>query len=223
MKRLLLVLQQLAGILIIILIPLIIIMTSVRLLFNPLFLEVEYRMPGFPEDSYGFSLQDRLKWSKISLDYLFNSSDSTFLANQKFSDGTPLYNDRELSHMADVKKVVQSALDDWLIGIIVLFIFWLWSGRGGWWLDFRKSVSIGGWVTVGLILVVLTFIAINFSTLFTDFHKLFFTDNSWTFFYSDTLIRLFPMRLWQDSFIYLSILSLITGGCLAFFLGKPKK
>ena len=46
------------------LVPLVLIMLGVRLLMTPLYLEVEYHMPGFPEDSYGFTLQDRLKWSK---------------------------------------------------------------------------------------------------------------------------------------------------------------
>ena len=56
-------------------------MLSVRLLMTPLFLEAEYRMPGFPEDSYGFTLRDRLQWSKPSVEYLLNGEGVDFLAN----------------------------------------------------------------------------------------------------------------------------------------------
>ena len=33
---------------------------------------------------------------------------------------------------------------------------------------------------------------------FTTFHRIFFAGESWIFPYSDTLIRLFPMRFWAD-------------------------
>ncbi len=63
MKTLYLILRWLARIAIVILVPFILIMTLVRLLLTPLFLQIEYRMPGFPLDPYGFTLQDRLQWS----------------------------------------------------------------------------------------------------------------------------------------------------------------
>ena len=46
-----------------ILTPLVVLMLSVRLLITPVFAQVEYRMPGFPDDPYGFTLEDRLEWS----------------------------------------------------------------------------------------------------------------------------------------------------------------
>jgi uncharacterized membrane protein len=36
--------------------------------------------------------------------------------------------------------------------------------------------------------------------LFVGFHQLFFDPNTWTFLFSDTLIRLFPERFWQVAF-----------------------
>ena len=40
---------------------------------------------------------------------------------------TGLYNERELSHMADVKKVVQGALLGWLIGLVCLALITIWG------------------------------------------------------------------------------------------------
>jgi uncharacterized membrane protein len=36
--------------------------------------------------------------------------------------------------------------------------------------------------------------------LFVGFHQVFFDAGTWTFAYSDTLIRLFPERFWQVAF-----------------------
>ena len=51
--------------------------------------------------------------------------------------------------------------------------------------------------------------------------NLFFTGNSWLFYYSDTLIRLFPIRFWQDAFLLAAVVALGGGLGLAFGL-KPK-
>ena len=69
--------------LVILLIPVFLLMTAIRLLLFPLYTELEYQRPGFPADTYGFTLQDRLKWSRVSLDYLVNSEGIEFLADQQ--------------------------------------------------------------------------------------------------------------------------------------------
>jgi integral membrane protein (TIGR01906 family) len=210
-----------ARVVIVILVPFILIMTSVRLLMNPLFLEIEYRMPGFPSDIYGFTLQDRLQWSKVSLDFLLNNADLSYFNTIKFADGTPIYTDRELSHMIDVKRLLKTLLNLWLVALLVMIILGLWSWRADWWLRFRRSISIGGWVTTGLIVVIVIFMATSFMTFFTDFHELFFTGNSWIFLYSDTFIRLFPIRFWEDAFIFVGAFCLIAGVLLGWLM-RPK-
>jgi integral membrane protein (TIGR01906 family) len=44
----------------------------------------------------------------------------------------------------------------------------------------------------------------TFSTVFVGFHRLFFEGDTWLFYYSDTLIRLFPERFWRDVFLLLA-------------------
>ena len=91
-----------------ILTPLVIIFTIIRALMTPVMLDIEYRMPGFPDDPYGFSQPERLKWSKISLDYLLSNNAIGYFDQFSLGDGIPLYNQRELSHMEDVKHLVSS-------------------------------------------------------------------------------------------------------------------
>ena len=94
-----------------ILVPIALIGLGLRILLSPVFLKVEYNMPYFPPDDYGFTKADRLKWAPYALDYLVNSADVSYLGDLKFENGDPLYNERELSHMSDVKHVTQRALN----------------------------------------------------------------------------------------------------------------
>ena len=118
---------------IIVLLPFVLTLTNVRLLMTHAFPEIEYSLPGFPADLYGFTKADRLKWSKLSIDYLLNGSGIEFLQAPAFSGGgrraaglvrsftldgdcNRFYNDRELKHMSDVKGVTRWALMIWCGG-----------------------------------------------------------------------------------------------------------
>jgi integral membrane protein (TIGR01906 family) len=197
--------------LVVLLIPVFLLMTSIRLLLFPLYAELEYQRPGFPVDTYGFTLQDRLKWSRVSLDYLVNSEGIEFLAKQRLDANTSLYNERELSHMLDVKNLVQAMLIAWpLIGIAILGVGLI-SMKGGWLALFWQAVGRGGLAAVGLIVAILIAVLVSFNELFTGFHKIFFTGDTWLFLFSDSLIRLFPMPFWQDAFIVMGMLVLLGG------------
>ena len=215
------ILSRVLSWLITILIPLALTFLGLRLLLTHAFPQIEYRLPGFPRDDFGFNLQDRLKWSKISIDYLTNQAGISFLADQRLPDGSALFNDRELSHMQDVKNVVRPVLwigyGDW----ILLAGLGVWAHFGGWWRQYLRGVWRGGLLMLGLVLLIGIFASINFWQFFTDFHGLFFTGNSWQFLYSDTLIRLFPLRFWQDAFLFAGIIDILGG--LAFGVGLLSK
>jgi len=215
-------LQKVLSRFVTLLLPVALTFLGVRLLLAHTFPEIEYRTPGFPADEYGFTLQDRLQWSRISIDYLLNNADISFLSDLTFPEGAPLFNGRELSHMQDVKIVVQPVL--W-VGYGVWFLalgLGLWARFGGWWPEYVRGIWRGGWLTVGLVAAIGIFAGISFWQFFTVFHELFFTGDSWQFLYSDTLIRLFPMRFWQDAFLFAGALDVLGG--LALGLGLlPKR
>ena len=205
-------------------VPLALIGLGLRLLLSPIFLQVEYNMPYFPQDEYGFTKEDRLKWAPIALDYLTNDEDISFLGDLRFENGTPLYNERELSHMDDVKIVTQGALRAWYVSLAILLLLGVWAWSAGWWRDYLVGLRRGGWFMVGLAvtvgLIVLMGIVVNpnvFWNFFAGFHSLFFEGDSWLFLYSDTLIRLFPIRFWQDAFLLAAVIAL--GGGIALGLG----
>jgi integral membrane protein (TIGR01906 family) len=198
------------------LVPFLILMTAIRILLNPIFPQMEYYTPNFPPDPYGFSLQDRLKYSTISLEFLVNSDSLDTLAAVRLPDNqTPLYNERELSHMEDVKVLVQHMLTVHTILVIVLGLVLVLAWQQKKLKEFFRLLSKGGWVTIGLIVLVLVGVAASFTWLFTKFHELFFSGDTWLFQYSDSLIRLFPMQFWQDAFIAFGAISIL----LALILG----
>jgi len=217
------ILQKVISWFITILLPVALTFLGVRLLLTHAFPEIEYRTLGFPADEFGFTLQDRLHWSRISIDYLLNGADISFLGDLTFPDGTSLFNGRELSHMQDVKNVVQPVL--WVgYGIWLLMLgFGLWARFGGWWQEYVRGLWRGGWLTVGLVVVFGIFAGISFWQFFTVFHELFFSGNSWQFLFSDTLIRLFPMRFWQDAFLFAGVLDVLGGLGLGLGLLPKRK
>ena len=209
------------------LVPLTILMLGARLLLTPVFLEVEYRMPGFPADTYGFTLEDRIRWGTPSLVYLTNDQGIGFLAELMFDEstpqeyGTPIYNVRELSHMKDVKDVLQTLLKVWYAALGILVVFGIWARRANWLDAYNAGWRRGGFLMIGLLVTCGIFAVSSFWDFFTWFHSLFFSGTSWQFYFSDTLIRLFPMRFWADCFIYIGAFSLIVALILIFGL-KPK-
>lgn len=216
--------QVLIRWLVTILIPFAIVLTSIRLFLFPAFLAIEYNMPGFPEDRYGFTLQDRLTWAPLAVEYLVNDADISFLGDLRFADGSPVYNERELQHMIDVKMVIQAALNVWYFVLGALALLWVFAWRGGWLEHFYRGVSGGGWLTAVLLGALIVFVALSFSVFFVTFHNMFFKPGTWIFYYSDTLIRLFPQRFWQDIAIYIGLLSMGLGVGLGvlFRAKKPR-
>jgi integral membrane protein (TIGR01906 family) len=202
-----------------ILVPLALFLSSGRILFTPLYIRYQYSRPTFPADPYGFTTADRLKWGQISLDYLFNDAGIDFLGGQRLADGSPLYTERELSHMDDVKQVIQAALRIWEASLGILIGLGLAAWGAKWQNSYLRGLGRGGWLTLGLIVFILINVFISFDTLFTVFHQIFFASNSWIFLYSDTLIRLFPIPLWQNGFIMVGLITFLGGALLAWAFG----
>jgi integral membrane protein (TIGR01906 family) len=183
-----------------VLIPVVLVLTSVRLLLTRGFIRLEYSLPGFPEDRYGFTQADRLQQAPIALDYLLNDAGIEFLGELTFADGSPVYNPRELSHMLDVKSVVRGALQVWRGGALLALglglLIWRFAGASA----LAASLEGGSKITLWLMLAIFLGLVLAFSVLFVGFHQVFFDPNTWTFLFSDTLIRLFPERFWQVAF-----------------------
>jgi integral membrane protein (TIGR01906 family) len=197
-------------------IPLILCTLSILVLLSPVFINFEYQRPGFPEDSFGFSTEERLDFGNETRRYLISSQSLDVLRQLEFDNGDPIYKERELTHLEDVKVVIQGLLRVFYVGVAVFFIGGYIARGNQWQEDFKRAIFRGGRLTAILLLTVLFFTLISFQALFTGFHRVFFEGDSWLFYYSDTLIRLFPIRFWQDIFLFFGLLSLAGGGILGW-------
>ncbi|MCJ7519208.1 MAG: TIGR01906 family membrane protein [Anaerolineaceae bacterium] len=204
-------------VLLILTMPALFVTTAIRVALTPLFVNIEYHLPGFPADEYGFTSADRLTWSCYSINYLLGRESHEELANQRLPDGTPLYNKRELSHMLDVRNLTVIVLKVWLgltaFFILVTYLCWITQNIDSWFTAVRR----GGNLTFAFIFSILFYLVINFNQLFTQFHQLFFEGDSWLFLMSDNLIRLFPVRFWRDIFIFIGGLSILLGDLFIYF------
>lgn len=204
-------------------VPVALALTGVRLMMFPAFLQIEYNLPGFPPDPYGFTTQDRLYWANIALEYLLNDEGIEFLGGLRFDDNTPVYNPRELRHMVDVKQAVKVTLWVWRLSLAALIALGLWAWFARWWEVYLTGLRRGGWLTAALVGVIIVFVLAAFNVFFVAFHNVFFPPGTWMFAWSDTLIRLFPERFWQDIFIYVGVFALLGGLALGFLLRRPRR
>jgi integral membrane protein (TIGR01906 family) len=155
-------------------------------------------------DRFGFTPAERLELAEATLDYLQRpepAAEVIYLLEELRLPGTddPLYNPAEIKHMLDVKVVAdafKTAL--WVLlavvagGLIFLFARPQTRYQGA------KALFQGGVFTGTAVVVVLVFIGLGWSVFFTLFHDIFFDPGTWTFLYTDSLIRLFPEQFWFD-------------------------
>lgn len=189
---------RLANIFLVVCFPVLLVLISVRMIMTPGFLEFEYNRPDFPEDVYGLTREQRLYYAPFAVEYLLNDAEITYLGELEFSDGTALFNSRELRHMRDVKTITQIAFAVGVVtGLLALAAAIYLRRRSRDML--RRSLMSGALLTLGIVAAIIVVALVNWDFFFTGFHKLFFEGGTWYFLYSDTLIRLFPEQFWFDA------------------------
>ncbi len=177
-----------------------------------------YSRPSFPPDPYGWTQAERLDLALVAVDYLARPEPAEaviFMLEDQRQPGSdePLYNEREISHMIDVKRVADSVvrpISTWAGVVVALGLLLLIarreSRRLGYW-----ALARGGRLTVIILVAIGLFIVVGWSVFFVAFHNLFFPPGTWTFALSDSLIRLFPEKFWFDYGVILSGSVLLSG------------
>jgi integral membrane protein (TIGR01906 family) len=192
------------------LIPILLLLTSVWviLLTAGIWVPLEYRMPGFPPDRYGFTREDRVQWAGVDIKFLLGSEPISYFDNYRLDDSSPMHNERELVHMRDVKSLIDLTRWVWAGSVLLAAAFsYLLVRTSG------REVASQAWQTGArwtafLMLLLGVGLVLGFGVVFVGFHRLFFEGSSWIFPLSDTFIRLYPERFWRDTFV---LVVLITG------------
>lgn len=180
-----------------------------------------FEYPRIAPDQFGFSDEERLELAQGTLVYLQRPEPATEvigLLEELQLPGTdrPLYNEREIGHMIDVKnvadgmkRVAYAAGAIVLVGLAVLLVPRA-TRHYGW-----RTLYFAGLATVIALAVIALAILIAWPIFFTQFHELLFPPETWTFAYSDSLIRLFPEQFWFDIGVLVSVGTLALGVIVA--------
>ena len=168
-------------------------------------------------DMYGFTPEQRVELARGTLDYLqrTESPDEVIYmleALRRPGTDSPLYNNDEIDHMIDVKNLTdiirQIAYVSGAIVIVGLAILLIPSRTRpfGW-----RTMMLAGLATVIILGVIALLILIAWPIFFVQFHELLFPPGTWTFAYTDSLIRLFPEQFWFDIGVLISVTTLVLG------------
>lgn len=202
-------------------------------------LVIHWEWPTYPQweygriapDQFGFTPEERLDLASKTLAYLQHTGRAEdviyMLEDLQLPDGNPLYNQAEIGHMLDVKNLADNIRFVWLAAMLIVVVGTLYFVTKpelaylGW-----RTVMWGGVFTVVVLLAIALFILLAWDVFFVQFHELLFPPGTWTFAYSDGLIRLFPEQFWFDIGIIMSGGALLLGvlvALLGYLMARRKR
>ncbi len=194
----------LLAIVIAVLVPALLVVNAIRVLANDWYIRFEYARPDFPPDVYGLSPDQRTNLALTGLrSVLPQHRDGVDLLRQtRLPDGREAFNARELKHMQDVRILIGRVYPLHLIALAAIVGLAIVLARSG---ETKaivpRALLAGSILTLVIAAGLIAYILLNFNTFFTQFHLIFFEGDTWLFQFTDTLIRLYPVRFWSDAAI----------------------
>ena len=199
--------------LIVLIIPLLLVTTNVRLVADSPYL-YSY---GFQK--YGIESVTGIEMGQLELagekirDYFSNDQDYLVIGierqGQKIKN---LYNQREILHMKDVKNLIQLiySIQIWsLLLFITLILIGFLSIRLRKFSNVIDPISWGGGLTLGIAAVVGILSLFGFQRLFLFFHLVSFDNDLWILDPTrDYLIMMFPQGFFFDATVFIVVLTL---------------
>ena len=156
------------------------------------------------------------------VDYLSSNDGSALLDVRVAVRGQtqPLFNEREVGHMLDVKRLFQfffrlHELAFVYIAVYITAIF-LWTRER----SIRRLAQqavVGGIVTAVALAVGAAAVLVGFDQLFTAFHLVSFANDLWLLNpATDRLVQMFPQGFWFDVSLLVGVLTIVEGGLVGF-------
>ena len=165
------------------------------LLLGGWFVDLIYALPGFPDAEPGLDAAARRDLAADGIAAIRPLGPGVDLLREAvLPSGAPAFNERELTHMEDVRRVVAGFTIAWLVGLALLAAAGAAAARGRLGGPARlqaaiRSAAVAVLVAIAAIGVVLL---VAFDPVFEGFHAIFFSGDSWRFAADDTLLQLYP-------------------------------
>ncbi len=170
-----------------------------RVLATGTFVRWELGRDGFPPDPFGLDESHREVLALIGLRSIQPGTDGiALLERATLPDGSPAFQQRELTHMRDVRRLFDAALRLQLVVAAGLVVLALALARTRFRTTVPGGLLAGALLTLSIAALAVPMILLGFDGFFTHFHELFFSGDTWLFADSDTLIRIYPERFWMD-------------------------
>ena len=187
----------------------IIVGVSVVVFLNPVWVGFEQERSGAPALT-GYTTEDvRAVTGSILNDLVVGPP--AFAQNV---GGAAVFDDRERSHLQDVRSVFFGFGVVVLLAALVLVAIGF-VARGAPW--FRRSIGYGALVLVIGVVVGGLISVVAFDQAFETFHELFFAGGTYTFDpLTDRLVQLFPIQFWQETSLALGLVIVIVASIVAW-------
>jgi integral membrane protein (TIGR01906 family) len=200
--------QRAAVVALAVLVPVLFVGNGIYLTAHEWFVRAEYAMPGFPDDEFGMERAERTRLALVGLESIlpWNREGTDALRDARLEDGTPAFNEDELRHMGDVRRLLAILLvlhAVTLVALVVLAVVRRTRGLA------RRALRAGAFVTFGLGALIGLLLAVEPDWFLTSFHTIFFEGSSWRFGDRESLRRLFPDRFWDDTAVLLGAVALL--------------
>lgn len=140
----------------------------------------------------------------------------------KFEDDSDAFRETEIDHMVDVKNLYTNlritAAISLVIGISISVIIYKKSKK-----EFYETYKAMYLWPMFFVLFVGGYVLVDFGAAFTVFHQLFFTNDDWILYSTDTLIQLLPQNFWMVSGLMILVLFSLTMGSITFYATKKAR
>ncbi len=184
--------------------PYVILSASTYIMFKPWFIKFEYDNKRLPPDLWGMKDSLREHFALIGLKAVTQKDGIKDFENATFKGGIKAFDEKEIKHMIAVYNFLRSMFLINKAFVLILFssffIFFKYKR------DYIYKTLIFGGIFSFLVFSVLGVLSYyNYDFMFVHFHELFFGKNSWRFSFTSTLIRVYPLKFWEDATLFLAI------------------
>ena len=193
------------------------------------FYKKEYEKYRVTDDLH-MKIEDVMTVTEYMMDYLIGKEEKLSIVTDVDGEQQDFFNEQDRLHMADVRNLFLGGLKLRNYAVILAIILLIFLGVKK--ADFRRLIP-SGYLQALLFYLVLAAIlgvamSIDFTSCFTLFHKLFFTNNLWIFDpATDYMIRMLPEGFFSDMVIRVGVtfivLLAVPGALAVLYRRKLKK
>ncbi len=191
-------LTAITSILFVICIPMLLLTTDLRFAANDIRLY-----------EYGFNKYEVSAATGLDNEELLSVADQmvTYFNSDEESLDIDLFNQREVTHLKDVKGLIQLAYRLQLASlayIVVYIVINFVLRRGAFWRGLARRLIWGSGATIALLAVLGLWAVIGFDSLFLLFHLVSFSNELWQLSPGDKLLLLFPQGFFNDAALFVA-------------------